>query len=160
MATDISIWALLFYFVFETRAVVDMVKSGSHIEYQKSKQMTRRLKIGYLALSTTLSILYHIVAGIRLVDRAAYTTHEGMLKWMSVASRILYISLFAVLAYHWLTLAVFFIKKKGEKLRREKKNFSRFNKQIIVWTFILSSLLILHHFNLIICGALELLVSD
>ena len=68
MITDMIVWAILFYFVFEMRAVYDLVSSTTHLEYRRKRSISSCLKIAYLGFSSTLTLIYHICAGVYMFD--------------------------------------------------------------------------------------------
>lgn len=66
MATDMTVWALIYFFIFEIRAVVDLLESHTPTIYGQRKAKTKKMLVSFLCSSISLSIGYHVVAAMRI----------------------------------------------------------------------------------------------
>lgn len=107
----------------------------------------------FLISTTTLSIVYHTITLIRMFFPT--NSIRDILIWFDMLSRFLYLFLFSYLGITWFFQLSFFISTKVHNLRRFNLSLNWVNFVIIVFTYILSAIMILHHINLLICGTIE-----
>ena len=158
MVTDMTVWALIYFFIFEVRAVVDLLEASSHSVYHQKKTRTRRFLITFLVLSTTMSLCYHVISAMRM-----FGVQQTMwLVILGTSFRCIYLTLFSLIVFQWAILANRIINKKKEDQanKSNEKDFSNDQLLVILWIFSLSSILSLHHLNLVICGIFEMYVDS
>lgn len=78
--------------------------------------MTQKLAAGVLTLSIALSVLFHVVAGIRLLDPDLFEKHKTRYTDLAIVCRAGYLILYLMMFLQWIVLANFFVRKKYEKL--------------------------------------------
>ncbi len=158
MITDMAVWGLIYFFIFEVRAVLDLLEASSHFVYYQKKIRTRRLFIAFLVLSTTMSLCFHLISALRM-----FGLDQSMsLVILGTFFRCIYLTLFSLIVLQWGNLANKIINKKREDQanKSNEKDFSNDQLLLILWIFFLSSILCLHHLNLVICGIIEMYVDS
>ncbi|TNV78410.1 hypothetical protein FGO68_gene8508 [Halteria grandinella] len=161
MITDIVIFFTLYYFIFEMRAVADIVMSQSMKEHEERKKMTSLYFGLYMSINTSLSVLFHLVSGIRMMDNEIYDNNVTWLELIGGIARLIYLALFMVIVIQWVQLVRFFTSKQIENARKTRQQrLSLFNRLVIGWIIALSAFVSINHATLISCGTYELLTPD
>ncbi len=112
MVTDMTVWALIYFFIFEIRAVVDLLESTTPIMYALKKARTKSMLVTFLSLTTSLSVGYHAVAAMRI-----FGAREYWMKVVGTSCRCIYLAMFVLIVSLWIRLTIKIIKKKQEKIQ-------------------------------------------
>ena len=121
MCTDMTVWALIYFFIFEMRAVADLISSTIPSQYLRRKIVTKRIFVLYLVLSTVLSMAFHVIAALRMFH-VVWAVDSKALKGVGTACRVLYLIMFIGISCEWSRLIILFINKKKERLESKHSN--------------------------------------
>ena len=135
------IWAILFYFIFEMRAMYIKLTSDSVHECMRRELSNRKKRnillsiffVGYMLPAVTT---YYIVRGTPDI----YFAHFQAIIAVIIASRVLKMLIDVYMCLEFLILFAFFVKEKIYALDQTGRVLSRFNRFVIVWAYMNFSL--------------------
>jgi CBS domain containing-hemolysin-like protein len=114
-----TLWFMIFYFVFEMRAVRDLVASESSNEFLRQRANTAATRRWVMGSALGFSVAFHILAGGHMLAEDWFSDRMKVLGPLTVAFRVAYLAVFTWMVAQWARLASFFIRKKREKMHRK-----------------------------------------
>lgn len=104
------------------------------------------MRFFFLPAQCFCSIVFRSIVCLKIFDSTVYTENERLMAIISISFRALYLFSQSIFGVLWYLLLTFFTRAAKS---------SRFNCTLILGIYTLSTLLLVDHFTLIVCGALE-----
>jgi hypothetical protein len=146
-AASIMIWLVLYYFIFEMRIVQDKLQSETPMEYRFKRHVTLRSRLAVLSTAAVLMSIIFILSMIFNIGLDTDPDLDAPSLWSCILDyicRVLKVLIDIYMVTTFIDLQTFFIKEKAEQLAEKDKEFTCFNKFIIIWTITLVVLNFLH----------------
>ncbi len=147
LVASIIIWLVLYYFIFEMRIVQDKLQSETPMEYRFKRHVTLRSRVAVLSTVAVLMLIVFIFSMIFNITLENDPDLGPPTLWSCIIDyicRILKVLIDIYMVTSFIDLQTFFIKEKAEQLAEKEKEFTCFNKFIIIWTITLVILNFLH----------------